>query len=364
MNATKISQLNSEIQHLQAQNSVLEIELQNAKNQLDWFKRQLFGRKSEKQLRLIDNPQQSVLFTVEETPATEEATFPEVEVKSHRRTSRTQRTGNEVTDSGLRFDDSVPRQIIELSAPELEGERADEYEIIDYKETHKLGQLPGSYVVLTERRPVVRHKSTQTLRTVPGTVSVLDGCYADVSFLAGMMVDKAVYHLPLYRQHQRLAAAGITLSRATLTNWMQSAISLLEPVYQAQLRQVLSSQVLAMDETPVKVGREADDPKRGKGKMKTTYFWPVFGDQDEVAFVWSQGRGQKPVYDQLEGFTGTLVSDGYAAYHRTVAKLNAQEEVMVHANFRVDEDVTALIPHRPGRAQLTHPVLHNYCFAS
>jgi hypothetical protein len=31
--------------------------------------------------------------------------------------------------------------------------------------------------------------------------------------------------------------------------------------------------------------------------------------------------------------------------------------------FRVDEDVAALIPHRPGRAQLTHPVPHNYWFA-
>ena len=28
------------------------------------------------------------------------------------------------------------------------------------------------------------------------------------------------------------------------------------------------------------------------------------------------------------------------------------------AGFRVDEDVTILIPHRPGRAQLRHPVLH------
>src|SRR5437867_10036595 len=26
--------------------------------------------------------------------------------------------------------------------------------------------------------------------------------------------------------------------------------------------------------------------------------------------------------------------------------------------FRVDEDITALVPHSPGRAQFTHPVLH------
>jgi transposase len=32
-------------------------------------------------------------------------------------------------------------------------------------------------------------------------MNVLKGCFADVSLLAGLIVDKAIYHLPLYRQH-------------------------------------------------------------------------------------------------------------------------------------------------------------------
>ena len=32
-------------------------------------------------------------------------------------------------------------------------------------------------------------------------------------------------------------------------------------------------------------------------------------------------------------------------------------------SVRVEEDVAALNPHRHGRAQFTHPVPHNYCFA-
>ena len=92
--------------------------------------------------------------------------------------------------------------------------------------------------------------------------NVLDGCYADVSLLAGMMVDKAVYHLPLYRQHQRLIGSGIQLSRATLTNWIFKSIELLRPIYDAQLKHILTSQVLGMDEVPIKAGRKS------KGKMK------------------------------------------------------------------------------------------------
>ncbi|WP_419629175.1 IS66 family transposase [Thiolapillus sp.] len=43
---------------------------------------------------------------------------------------------------------------------------------------------------------------------------------ADVSVLAGLLVDKFVYHLPLYRQHQRMKDAGITVARSTLTQWV------------------------------------------------------------------------------------------------------------------------------------------------
>ncbi|EAA6552359.1 hypothetical protein DLB95_27630 [Salmonella enterica subsp. diarizonae] len=55
-----------------------------------------------------------------------------------------------------------------------------------------------------------------------------------------------------------------------------------------------------------------------------------------------------------------LVVDGYQAYRTMAGKTPG----ITLAGFRVDEDVTALIPHRPGRAQLTHPVLHYDCFTA
>jgi transposase len=61
-------------------------------------------------------------------------------------------------------------------------------------------------------------------------VNVLDKSVADVSFIVGMLVDKFQYHLPLYRQHQRLAAAGITLSRSTLGTIVARSIDLLYPI--------------------------------------------------------------------------------------------------------------------------------------
>ncbi len=60
--------------------------------------------------------------------------------------------------------------------------------------------------------------------------------------------------------------------------------------------------------------------------MKQTYFWPMFGDQNEIVFTWSNNRGFLHAQNQLEGFTGTLLTDGYAAYRKTVATLNEKEE--------------------------------------
>ena len=95
--------------------------------QLDWFKRQLFGRKSEK--KLIDNSAQRSLLDSDQAPVQTPALG--TDVAGYRRSSKKQTQEQDVNDTGLRFDDSVPQQIIELPAKELSGEEAEQYEIID-----------------------------------------------------------------------------------------------------------------------------------------------------------------------------------------------------------------------------------------
>jgi len=64
---------------------------------------------------------------------------------------------------------------------------------------------------------------------------------------------------------------------------VRRSIELLEPIADAQLDNVLLSRVLAMDETPIKAGMS----KAKKGRMHQGYYWPVYGDQDEVCFIYS-----------------------------------------------------------------------------
>lgn len=285
--------------------------------QLRWFRKQIFGTKSERRLVVDLSSQLCLGEGVIVTP--EPAAPSETPVRSHQRRKFNPREASD--DSGLRFDDSVPVQTIEVPNPELKGLSEDDYTEISEKITYRLAQQPGSYVVLKIVRKTVKRKETQELSCPPAPASVLEKSYADVSLLAGMLVDKFRYHLPLYRQHQRMSAAGVTVSRASLTSWVQQAINLLEPIYHSQLDSILASRVLAMDETPIRAGRIA------KGKMRTGYFWPVYGDQDEVAFPYASSRSKRHAEEILSDYSGTLLTDGYNAYERYAER----REALVHA---------------------------------
>ena len=289
----------------------LQAEYDALRHELDWFKRQLFGQKSEKRLDLDDEAQLNLLagLGVEKPPSRDDVP---TETVNYERRAKVRDAA--VADSGLRFGPEVPVQTIEVTDPAIEAIPQAEREVIGEKVSYRLAQQPGSYVVLKYVRPVVKRRDTQAIHTAPAPANVLERSGADVSFLAAMLVDKFCWHLPIYRQHQRLLDAGITLSRSTLVYWTSRAIDLLAPIADVQSAQVLSSQVLAMDETSIKAGRKA------KGKMRTGWLWPVYGDADEVVFHYASSRAHRHVHAFLGNFRGTLLSDGYDGYSAYAAQ--------------------------------------------
>jgi transposase len=337
-------------QELVRQKADLEVRNADLTRQLEWFKRQLFGRKSERRLREPDAQQLPLAGLTPSPSAPAEAPPPPTEtVTAYQRRVRFASLADAPEEGGLRFDPSVPIEGSAVSNPEVAGRPPDAYEVIGEKVTYRLAHRPGAYVLLKYVRPVIKRTDTATLSCPPAPPAVLEKGVADVSLLAGLLIDQFVYHLPLYRQHPRLAQAGIRLSRATLTQWVHRTAALLEPIYYALLSSILQSQVLTRDETPIKAGR------REKGNLHTGYFWPVYGDQDELACPFAASRAGAVVREALGQFCGVLVTDGYQVYERFAQTVNR----LVHAQCRVGGDVTVSTPHRSGRAQFTHPVLHS-----
>ncbi len=270
INAASSSQ--EEICELREENTTLKSVVQSQAARIAWFEKQLFGSKSEK--RIIDSPQQFNLLT---EPTATEAPLEEKQltITYQRGTAKKNRPEDCVTDAGLRFSDDVPVEIIRITPPELEGDGAADYDIIDTKISRKLAQQPASYVVLQYEVPVFKHKQTQVVTTTAMPEQVLDSSIADVSLLVGLLVDKFLFHLPLYRQHSRMSLQGVTVSRASLTNWVKRTIELLRPIVESQLMHVLLSKVLAMDETPIKASRgEKGKMTNSSGMNLNSFSWP------------------------------------------------------------------------------------------
>ncbi len=220
-----------------------------------------------------------------------------------------------VNGAGLRFGPEATVIDIDVMPPEIEGLAEDDFDIISERVCCKLASVPIRHVVLRYHYKKAKIRSSGALVCAPAVEGVFKHSCVDVSFVAGMLVDKFAWHLPLYRQHQMLGESGITVSRKSLSGWANRAISLLEPVFEAQWRSVLESSVIVMDETPVRVGRDPDKP----GRMKQCYYWPVLGDRDEVVFHFAPSRAHHHVERFLGDFEGTLVSDGYGAYEAYAA---------------------------------------------
>lgn len=280
--------------------------------QLEWFRRQVFGLKSERLALLSDSKQLSLAEAVlPEAPAPAKTRT----VAAHtRRVKQSDAVGE--AESVPFFDEArVPIETIVLD--ESQGLAPTEFELIGEKVSYRLAQRPGAYVVLKYVRRVIKRCDTEQIHCPPAPQGVIEGSRADVSFIAGLIVDKMAYHLPLYRQHQRLMDAGIQVSRPWLTQLVQQGIGLLEPIYAAQLDSIRVSRVKAMDETPVKAGRA------GHGKMKTAYFWPIYGERDEICFPYFPSRAAEHVRQALglkHAPDAVLISDGYAAYHSFTQK--------------------------------------------
>ena len=283
-------------------------QVSSLKHQLAWFQRQVFGQKSE---RFAPEPDPTQMHLGEAFPVP--AVVPETTRAVPAHTRRVPKTDLANTGEAVPFFDEsrVPVETIMVLSAEMKGLKPEQFDVIGEKVSYRLAQRPGSTVVLKYVRPLIKILETQSIVCAPAPVGVLEGSRADVSFAAGLLIDKFLYHLPLYRQHQRLTDSGITVSRPWLTQLAQRTISLLAPIYEAQFASIRLSRVKAMDETPIKAGRA------GRGNMKTGYFWPVYGEADEVCFPYCTSRGHAHVRKLLgmaPAADAVLISDGYDAY--------------------------------------------------
>jgi transposase len=128
--------------------------------------------------------------------------------------------------------------------------------------------------------------------------------------LAHVITEKYVDHLPLNRQEQRLARAGVELSRSTLCDWMAGGAKVLEPLYDLMKSLILLCGTIHTDDTPVKV-RDSERKIKATGRL-----WIYFGDYLHAynVFDFTMSRKRDGPSKFLRGFQGHLQADAFSGY--------------------------------------------------
>ena len=148
--------------------------------------------------------------------------------------------------------------------------------------------------------------------TTPLPCSIIERCSADISLLVQIAINKFCYHIPVNRQIEMFKNIGIDWASSTVNDWLARVIEILKPIFEELEKQVMNSPYLNIDETtlPILI--------KGVNKTKKGYIWGVISPSSKLmSFKYDQGsRSNKVLEEILKDYTGTIQSDGYAAYKK------------------------------------------------
>ena len=183
--------------------------------------------------------------------------------------------------------------------------------------SEQLDIVPATIQVLRHIRKTYACACGRCIKTAPLPAQPIPKSLASPGLLAHVTVSKYQDALPLYRQENILQRIGVALPRATLANWMIQAGTLIQPLINLLRDRLLAYDILQMDETTVQVLNEP-----GKSAQSKSYLWLQRGgppEQPVLLYDYDPSRGQTVPRRLLEGFKGTLQTDGYDGYNAAVA---------------------------------------------
>jgi len=163
---------------------------------------------------------------------------------------------------------------------------------------------------------------------------------ATISLLVSIITSKFIESLPLYRQEKRFRRHGITLTRATMSNWLMKVAylcSLLLPLMRQEIR---SGPLVNADESSFQAMKEPNRKNTSK-----SYIWVFRGGPAEkpvVLFHYEPSRSGQVAHDFLDGYQGYVQTGGYQGYNILEDNKNIiLMGCMAHARRKFDEVVKA-----------------------
>lgn len=320
---------------------ITQLTIEKLKAQIAKFKREKFGSSSERVDRVLAQlelaleeaetakaeamaaePQQPE----PEAPAVDSATTPAEPPKKKRR----------------QFSADLPRRdVVHAPAGVCKSCGGNELRKVGETVTEILSYVPARFEVTRHVRPACSCRKCETMVQAPMPELPIPRGMVDASFLAHMIVAKFCDHIPLYRQAEIDARAGVEIDRSQRAEWLGHMAWLLSPLVEAVATHVMATRVIHADDTPV------DVLAPGTGKTKTGRLWVYLRDErphagatpPAVLYRYTPDRKGEHCRAELANFTGWLHADGYAGFARLyeIGGLKASAAALLHGPARVAE---------------------------
>ncbi len=291
--------------------ALLEEEVRYLKEQLGWFKRQVFGQKSE---RFIDQvPANELLPGLE--ASLDELKVNEIIVPPHKR--RKKKGGK--NQFKLDIPDDLPVVTEYKDIPEekkVDPATGEKLVKTGEDRVRKLAYKEASYYVKEFIYPKYASKNNSLFGVAqePADDCIIEGSKFDSSFMAHISVEKFAYHMPLYRVREKLSCCRIKVSEQTLCGLMINIGHKVQPLVDAMKNELFKQEVVFTDDTPVKL------IVNGNGKTKEARVWGYFGGKPNAPpyhiYQFSSDRCEIHSMTFFKGFKGIFHADAYSAYEK------------------------------------------------
>jgi transposase len=275
------------------------------------LKRQIYGPRSERTARLIDQME----LELEEL----EAAATEDEIAAERAAAKTTNVAafTRKRPSRQPFPDHLPRERIVVPAPTTcdccGGTRLRK---LGETVTETLEVIPRQWKVIAHVREKMTCRDCEKISEPPAPFHFTPRGWAGPNLMAMLLFEKFGQHQPLNRQAERYGREGVPLSLSTLADQVGAGCAVLEPLLRRVEAHVFAAERLHGDDTTV--------PVLAKGKTHTSRCWvyvrddrPFGGRAPPAAmFYYSRDRGGTHVEEHLSGWQGILQADAYSGYNR------------------------------------------------
>jgi transposase len=294
----------------EAKVSSIDALIASLKLQIEKLRRELYGQRSERKARLLDQME----LELEELEAS--ATEDELEAEMAAAETTEVKAFTRRKPSKKPFPEHLPRERVVIPGPtSCDCCGSDKLAKLGEDITETLEVIPRQWKVIQYVREKFTCRHCESISQPPAPFHVIPRGFAGPSLLAMILFEKYGVHQPLNRQSERYAKEGVDLSLSTMADLVGACTVVLRPLVDLIEAHVLNADRLHADDTPIRV--------LAKGQCKKATAWAYvrddrpFGGPDPPAVLFHYSRNRKGEHPtrHLADFAGVLQADAYSGFN-------------------------------------------------